>query len=115
MLRAIGTDLVTTGAQTAFALVAISVTTVDWRGLWAVAVVAAYVAHAQRSHIRLQQRHGALQRLNEVAARLNQDLHADVIAQEIVAGAVRTFDASAAELVLSGETQRFRHDTAPSP
>ena len=117
-LRSIGrtllTDIVTAIAQTAFALVALSVVRVDWRGLWAVGIVAVYLVYAHRSHVMLQKRHGALERLNDVAGRLGRDLHSDLIANEIVVGAVRALNGSAAELELVDDegTRRLRYDGA---
>jgi len=98
--RTLLTDVVTAVTQTAFALVTLTVIDVNAWGLWAVAIVAAYLVVAQRSHVTLQKRHGALQRLNEVSSRLGRDPQADAIAQEIVIGAVRALGASSAELEL---------------
>src|SRR4051794_35840298 len=115
-LRSLGrtllTDLVTAVAQTAFALVSLSVVRVDWRGLWAMAIIGGYLVFAQRSHVLLQKRHGALQRLNDVAGRLSRDLHSDLIANEIVVGAVKALDGSAAELELVDDEgpRRIRYD-----
>ena len=51
-------------ANASFALVAIDVScTRDWRGLWAVAVVAAVLVLAHRAHVALLRRHDALERL----------------------------------------------------
>src|SRR5206468_3669761 len=77
MARTLVLDLVTAVTQTAFALVALAVIRVNWLGLWAIGVVATYLVFAQRSHVLLQKRHGALQRLNDVAGRLSRDLHSD--------------------------------------
>jgi len=105
-------DLITAVTQTAFALLALAVVRVNWLGLWAIGLVAAYLVFAQRSHVLLQKRHGALQRLNDVAGRLSRDLHSDLIANEIVVGAVQALDGAVAELELidDGESQRIRYD-----
>src|SRR5206468_5532728 len=76
--RTLMTDVITAVTQTAFALVTLTVIGVNAWGLWAVAVIAAYLVVGQRSHVLLQKRHGALQRLNDVAARLGRDLHSDL-------------------------------------
>ena len=105
--RAVGntlvTDVVTSVAQTAFALVALTVAGVNAWGLWALCVIAAYLVLAQRAHVLLQKRHGALQRLNDVAGRLGRDLHSDLVAREVLMGAVRALDGAAAELELLDE------------
>jgi diguanylate cyclase (GGDEF)-like protein len=112
LARTLGVDVMTSMTQTSFALVALSVIRVNWLGLWTVAVVAAYLVFAQRSHVLLQKRHGALQRLNDVAGRLGRDLHSDLVANEIVVGAVQALDGSAAELELADgdSVRRFRYD-----
>src|SRR4051794_19958490 len=98
--RSAGTAMFTSVANTAFVLMAVGVGRHDWRGLWAVAVVAVFLAVAQRSHVRLQKRHGALERLNNTSRRLGRDLHADAIASEIVIGAAGTLNAATAQLDL---------------
>ena len=100
--RSVGTVLLSGLANTALVLIAITVVHTDWRGLWAVAVVAGFVAIAHRSHLRLQRRHGALERLNGSARRLGRDLQADAIANEIVMGAAATLNAATARLELLG-------------
>src|SRR5581483_10631368 len=98
--QALGVDVLTAVTQTSFALLAFSVIRIQWQAVWAVAVVAAYLVLAQRSHVLLQKRHGALQRLNDVAGRLGRDLHPDTIAGEIVVGAVQALHGAAAQLEL---------------
>jgi diguanylate cyclase (GGDEF)-like protein len=112
--QTLGIDVITAVTQTAFALVAYSVIRHDWKAAWAVLVVAGYLVLAQRSHVLLQKRHGALQRLNDVAGRLARDLHPDLIANEIVVGAVHALHGSAAELELvddASSARRIRHDS----
>jgi diguanylate cyclase (GGDEF)-like protein len=111
--QTLGVDVITAVTQSSFALVGLSVIRVDWRGLWTIVIVGGYLVLAQRSFVTLQKRHGTLQRLNDVAGRLSRDLHPDVIAEEIVVGAVRTFDGSAAELELldgARPSRRLRYD-----
>jgi diguanylate cyclase (GGDEF)-like protein len=105
MLRTLGAGLVTGAANTAFVLVSAAVITTDWRGIWAVALLAGFLTVAQRSHLRLQKRHGALERLNDAARRLGRDLQATAIAQEIVSGAAVALNAATSrlELVANGE------------
>jgi diguanylate cyclase (GGDEF)-like protein len=98
--QTLGIDVITAITQTSFALLAYSVIRVQWQAVWAVAIVAGYLVLAQRSHVLLQKRHGALQRLNDVAGRLGRDLHPDTIANEIVVGAVHALHGAAAELEL---------------
>jgi diguanylate cyclase (GGDEF)-like protein len=112
--RTIVTGLVTAGANAAFALLALDVVREDWRRLWALATVAGFLAVAQRSHVRLQRRHNALERLNDFASRLGRNLQADAIVNEILIGSVETMDCAAAELDLSttadGAHRAFHYD-----
>jgi diguanylate cyclase (GGDEF)-like protein len=101
-LRAIVTGLVTSAANTSLALVAIDITRVDWSLLWAVGVIAGFLALAQRSHVLLQRRHDLLQRLNSASRALGEDLHAPSIAEQMLGGAVNLLDGVAAELELAG-------------
>jgi diguanylate cyclase (GGDEF)-like protein len=98
--RSVATVLLSGLANTALVLVAVTVIHVDWRFLWAVCVVAGFVAIAHRSHLRLVRRHDALERLNATSRRLGRDLHADAIAREIVIGAASTLNAATAQLDL---------------
>jgi diguanylate cyclase (GGDEF)-like protein len=102
-LRAIVTGLVTASANTSLALVAINVSRVDPSLLWAVGVIAGFLALAQRSHVHLQRRHDSLQRLNSVSRDLGRDLHADSIVEEMLSGAVNVLDGVAAELELNDD------------
>jgi diguanylate cyclase (GGDEF)-like protein len=99
--RTLSTGLLTAGVNTAFALVAVTVFRDDWRGAWAVVVIAAFLGLAQRAHIRLQKRHNALQKLDDVAGRLGRDLHVQTVAEEIVVGTSRTLDGAVVELELT--------------
>ena len=106
--RTLVTDIVTAVAQTAFALVALTVARENAWGLWALCVIAAYLVLAQRAHVLLQRRHGALERLNDVAGRLGRDLHSDLVAREVLLGAVRALDGAGAELELLDEDEGSR-------
>ena len=112
--RTLITDVVTAVAQTAFALVALTVARVNVWGLWALCVIAGYLVLAQRAQVLLQKRHGALERLNDVAGRLGRDLHSDLVAREVLLGAVRALNGATAELDLvddgSGATKTLRYD-----
>ncbi|HET6815671.1 MAG TPA: EAL domain-containing protein [Mycobacteriales bacterium] len=92
-------------ANTSFVLMSVAMIHTNPTASWAVAVVAAFLAVGQRSHVRLQKRHGALERLNDAARRLGRDLQADSIAQEIVLGAASALNAATArlELLASGD------------
>jgi diguanylate cyclase (GGDEF)-like protein len=87
-------------ANTSFVLMSVAMVHTNPVASWAVVVVAAFLAVGQRSHVRLQKRHGALERLNDAARRLGRDLQADVIAQEIVVGAAAALNAATARLEL---------------
>jgi diguanylate cyclase (GGDEF)-like protein len=102
-VRAAVTGLTTSSANTALALVAINVAHVSWLLLWAVAVIAGFLALAQRSHVMLQKRHDSLQRLNRVSRDLASDLHVDSIVSEMLGGAVNVLDGVSAELELTGD------------
>jgi diguanylate cyclase (GGDEF)-like protein len=99
-VRTLAAGTVTGAANTSFVLVSAAVVRIDWRGIWAVLLLAAFLTVAQRSHLRLQKRHGALERLNGAARRLGRDLQADAIAQEIVTGAAAALNAATARLQL---------------
>ena len=112
--RTFAVDVLTAVMQTSFALVAYNAIRLDWQAVWAIGVIAGYLALAQRSHVLLQKRHGNLQRLNDVAGRLARDLHPVTIVNEIVVGAVHTLNGAAAELELVSDDdpvpQRIRYD-----
>jgi len=99
-IRTLVAGVVTGAANTAFVLMSVAVVGLSWHGIWAVLLVAGFLAVAQRSHLRLQKRHGALERLNDTSRRLGRDLHVDAIASEIVIGAAKTLDAATAQLDL---------------
>jgi diguanylate cyclase (GGDEF)-like protein len=99
-VRTLVAGVVTGAANTAFVLMSVAVVGLSWRGIWAVLLVAGFLTVAQRSHLRLQKRHGALERLNGTSRRLGRDLHADAIASEIVIGATSILDAATAQLDL---------------
>jgi diguanylate cyclase (GGDEF)-like protein len=102
-VRAIVTGLVTASANTSLALIAVDVARVSWSLLWAVGVVAGFLAVAQRSHVHLQKRHDSLQRLNQVSRGLGHDLRADSIVDELLSGSVNVLDGVAAEVRLNGD------------
>ena len=115
--RTFAVDVLTAVTQTSFALVAFNAIRVDWQAVWAIGVVAGYLALAQRSHVLLQKRHGNLQRLNDVAGRLSRDLHPDTITNEIVVGAVEALRGATAELELVDDDpapRRIRYDGTDS-
>jgi diguanylate cyclase (GGDEF)-like protein len=102
-VRAIVTGLVTASANTSLALIAVDLARVNWSLLWAVGVVAGFLAVAQRSHVHLQKRHDSLQRLNQVSRGLGHDLRADSIVNDLLSGAVNVMDGVAAEVTLVGD------------
>ena len=65
--RAVAIDSLISVANACFALVAFDVLRVDWRGGWALLVVAASLALGQRAHVALQRRHDSLQRMQDFA------------------------------------------------
>jgi diguanylate cyclase (GGDEF)-like protein len=66
-------------------------------------VLGVFVAMAQRSHVRLQKRHDSLQRLSTFASTLGRDLHAEVIASDVLVGATAMLDGLSAQLELTVE------------
>jgi diguanylate cyclase (GGDEF)-like protein len=86
-----GTTLVTgfavAGANACFGLIALVVVHTDWRGLWIVGVLAAFLVFAHRAHLALLQRHDAMERLHGFTRRIGGgDLHLDVVVTEVLTG-----------------------------
>ncbi|HET7310484.1 MAG TPA: EAL domain-containing protein [Mycobacteriales bacterium] len=104
--RTLAAGVVTGAGNTGFVLMSAAVVRTDWRGIWAVVLLAGFLTVAQRSHLRLQKRHGALERLNGAARRLGRDLQADSIAQEIVTGAAAALNVATARLELLANGDR---------
>jgi diguanylate cyclase (GGDEF)-like protein len=79
--------LATSTANACFALVALDVVSADWRGLWALAVVAVFLGLAQRAHVALLRRHDAVQRLQAFTHRIgSSDLQLDLVVAEVLTG-----------------------------
>ncbi len=110
--EAIWSGSLTAGANACFALVALDVVTVDWRGGWALVVPAGFLWLAQRAHVELQRRHDTLERLNTLGARLTSRLDVQVVVEEVLTATSRLLEAGECELVLvpqfSGTGQVFR-------
>jgi diguanylate cyclase (GGDEF)-like protein len=92
LLRSTTTGIIVAFTNTAFAIVLIDVMRTDWRNLWAVAVLAGFLVQAQRSHVRLQKRHDALQRLNDFTRQVGSNLKVAVTAEDIVSGTSAAMD-----------------------
>jgi diguanylate cyclase (GGDEF)-like protein len=90
----------TAGANACFALVALDVVTVDWRGAWALAVPAGFLFLALRAHVQLQRRHDTLERLNAFSERLSSRLDVQVVVGDLLAATARLLDAGECELAL---------------
>lgn len=90
------------GANACFALVTLDVLLVDARGVWALLIVAAFVAIAQRAHVGLQRRHDSLERLNEFGARIAYRLDVEAVLDEVLQGTAMLLDAAECELALTG-------------
>ena len=107
-LTTVLTSLAAGGANACFALVALVVWHTDWRGLWVVAVLAAFLVAAQRAHLALLRRHDAMGRLHEFTRRIGGgDLHLDVVVAHVLIG-VR-------ELLGVGEVRLDLHASPPDP
>ena len=122
---ALGTGTAASAANACFALVALDVIWVDWRGLWVVAVLAGFLGLAQRAHVVLLRRHDAMERLQAFTGRVGgSDLHVEAVAHEVVHGVRALLDVETAELVLldpaavwTADSDGLRHtaSTAPLP
>ena len=94
--------LATSGANACFALVALDVLQADWRGLWALAVVAVFLALAQRAHVALLRRHDAVQRLQAFTHRIgSSDLQLDLVVAEVLTGTRDLLDVRSVRLELT--------------
>jgi diguanylate cyclase (GGDEF)-like protein len=81
------TSLAASAANGCFALIGLVVWHNDWRGLWIVAVLAAFLVLAHRAHLALLRRHDAMERLHEFTRRIGGgDLHLDVVVHEVLTG-----------------------------
>ena len=81
------TSVAAAGANSCFALIGLVVWRDDWRSLWVVAVLAAFLMLAHRAHLALLRRHDAMERLHEFTRRIGGgDLHLDVVVQEVLTG-----------------------------
>jgi diguanylate cyclase (GGDEF)-like protein len=81
------TGFAVAGANTCFGLIAVVVVHTDWRGLWVVGVLAAFLVFAHRAHLALLRRHDAMERLHDFTRRIGGgDLHLDVVVGEVLTG-----------------------------
>ncbi len=84
---ALGTGTAASAANACFALIALDVIRMDWRGLWAVVVLAAFLFLAQRAHVTLLRRHDAMEGLHTFTRRVGStDLHLEAVAHEVLTG-----------------------------
>jgi diguanylate cyclase (GGDEF)-like protein len=79
VLTPLWTGLLSSGANTCVALVALDVLRVDWRGTWALLAVAALLGFAQRAYTGLTRRNNALEQLNTFVREVD-------VAQELQTG-----------------------------
>jgi diguanylate cyclase (GGDEF)-like protein len=108
---ALGTGTAASAANACFALVAHDVINTDWRGLWALAVLALFLGLAQRAHVTLLRRHDAMERLHAFTRRVgSSDLHVESVVHEIVAGVRELFDVRSVQLQLVDDMQRWTCD-----
>jgi predicted signal transduction protein with EAL and GGDEF domain len=81
------TSVAAAGANGCFGVIALVVLHTDWRALWVVAVLAAFLVLAHRAHLALLRRHDAMERLHGFTRRLGGgDLHLDLVVQEVLHG-----------------------------
>jgi diguanylate cyclase (GGDEF)-like protein len=102
------TGLAVAGANGCFALIGLVVWHTDWRGLWIVAVLAAFFVLAQRAHVALLRRHDAMGRLQDFTRRIGGGgLHLDVVIDEVLTGTRSLLEVATVRLDL--------HALAPDP
>jgi diguanylate cyclase (GGDEF)-like protein len=82
------TGFAAAAANACFALIILVVLHTDWRGLWVVAALAAFLVLAHRAHVALLRRHDAMERLHDFTRRLGGgDLRLELVVTEVLAGA----------------------------
>jgi diguanylate cyclase (GGDEF)-like protein len=95
------TSAAAAGANGCFALIALVVWHADWRGLWVVGVLAAFLVLAHRAHLALLRRHDAMERLHDFTRRIGGgDLHLDVVVREVLTGARELLEVAVVRLDL---------------
>jgi diguanylate cyclase (GGDEF)-like protein len=88
-------------ADACFALIILVVLHTDWRGIWVVVALAAFLVLAHRAHVALLQRHDALERLHGFTRRLGGgDLHLELVVNEVLTGARDLLEVAVARLDL---------------
>ena len=85
----------------AFALNAIYVLVVDWRGFWLLASVIAVLVIAYRSYDRARQRSERLQQINRFTERVGREVEVEHVVRAVLEGVRSTFDARVVELSLT--------------
>jgi len=83
-----------------FALVTFDVLHLDWRGAWALLVLAATVLSANRAYVGLHRRHRLLERLNEFTRDVGTELHLRATAEDVLTKVRELLDARTATLTL---------------
>jgi diguanylate cyclase (GGDEF)-like protein len=108
---ALGTGTAASAASACFALVAYDVISTNWHGLWALAVLALFLALAQRAHVTLLRRHDAMERLHAFTRRVgSSDLQVESVVHEIVAGVRDLFEVETVRLDLVDDSQQWTCD-----
>ena len=81
------TSAAAAGANGCFALIALVVWHEDWRGLWVVGVLAAFLLLAHRAHLALLRRHDSMERLHGFTRRIGGgELQLEAVVHEVVTG-----------------------------
>jgi diguanylate cyclase (GGDEF)-like protein len=81
------TSAAAAGANGCFALIALVVWHEDWRGLWVVGILAAFLVLAHRAHLALLRRHDAMERLHGFTRRIGGgELQLEAVVHEVVTG-----------------------------
>ncbi|MDT7570549.1 MAG: hypothetical protein QOE05_723 [Actinomycetota bacterium] len=101
------TGLVGSCANACFALVGLVVWHTDWRALWIVAGLAAFIVLSHRAHLALLRRHDAMERLHEFTRRIGGgDLHLEAVVHEVVTGVRELLEVAVVRLDLH-ETELY--------
>ena len=97
----LATSIAAASANACFALTAVLVWHTDWRALWIVALLAAFVLLARRAHTALLRRHDAMERLHDFTRRISGgDLRLEAVVTEVLRGVRELLEVAEARLDL---------------
>jgi diguanylate cyclase (GGDEF)-like protein len=97
----LATAIAAAAANACFALTAVLVWHNDWRAVWIVGLLAAFVLLARRAHTALLRRHDAMERLHDFTRRIGGgDLRLEAVVSEVLTGARELLEVAQARLDL---------------